>query len=147
MKKYFLTIGLCFISFSFFAQDISPKEVPSVIRHNFQSSFPKASDIEWEIENGFYKVEFEIGLWNNDHSIWYDNEGNLIRHKKDISKSDLPDAIRSLIKENYRWYWLKDVEQITEGDELTYKVELKSLTDEWDVIFDPAGTVISKIRD
>lgn len=148
MKKYIMCSLLVFFGvLTTKAQDISKKEVPSLILNNFQNSFPKAKDIEWDKKRDHYKVEFEIGYINNDHSAWYSNEGQLLRHKEEISKRDLPDAVYEIIKKDYQWYMITDVERITEDQEITYKVELKSFTEEWEIIYDKSGKVLHKKRD
>lgn len=148
MKKMtFFHLLLLFNILTLGAQDLSKKEVPSVILNNFQNSFPKASDIEWEKKGDHYKVDFEIGFRNNDHTAWYNSEGELLHHKEEISRRDLPEAVYSVIKENYKWYIIKDIERITKNREITYKVELKSIREEWDIVFDEAGEIINKRRD
>lgn len=148
MKKLVLLICLLNgISFHSFGQDISRREVPSIIRNNFQNEFPKAKDTEWEKTGEDYKVEFEIGFWNDDHTAWYDREGKLVKHKKEISKRELPPAIHSVLDEKYRWFLITDVEQVTADDQITYRVELKSFIQEWEVLFNPAGEIIEQWRD
>ena len=43
-----------------FAQDIPKSQVPSVIVNNFKKEFPKANDIEWEMQGDLYNVDFKI---------------------------------------------------------------------------------------
>lgn len=135
------------VSFQAGAQDISKQQVPAVILNNFQKSFPKATDIEWKKQNDLYKVEFEIGFWNDDRSAWYTTEGDLIRFKEDIAKKDLPAAVLAAIEKDYKNYWVKDAERITEKNKKTYKVELRSFTEEWNIIFDESGNELSKVAD
>lgn len=146
MKNLILFTLLLISSFAQ-AQDLSKREVPSVILNNFQSAFPKASDVEWEKKGDQYKVEFEIGYWNNDQSAWYDQEGKLLRHQEEISKKDLPRKIYDQIQTEYKWFVISDIEKITSEDETLYKVELKSFTKEWKILYDETGSVIRKERD
>lgn len=148
MKKFVLLFFLisC-ISPQIFAQDISRREVPSIIRNNFQNEFPKAKDTEWEKTGEDYKVEFEIGFWNDDHTAWYNPEGKLVKHKKEIAKKELPAAIHSVLSEQYRWFLVTDAEQIMIDDQITYKVELRSFIQEWEVLFSEAGAIIEQWRD
>lgn len=129
------------------AQDLSKNEVPSIILNNFQSTFPDASDIEWKKKGEQYKVEFEIGYWNEDRSAWYNKEGKLLRHVQDISKKHLPDIVYQNINKDYKWYIITDAKRITEGQETTFQVELKSFAKEWEVLYDESGKIISKKRD
>lgn len=148
MKKYTTYIFLFLLSiFSLQAQDLSKKDVPSVILNNFQNAFPNACDIEWEKKGEKYKVEFEIGHRNEDRSAWYDNEGQLLKLQQEISKKDLPEVISDNINKDYRWYIITDAERVTEGEEITYRVEVRSLTKEWEILYSQSGRVISKKRD
>ncbi len=130
-----------------FAQDISRREVPSIIRNTFQNEFPKAKDTEWEKAGEDYKVEFEIGFWNDDHTAWYNQEGKLVKHQKEIAKKELPTPIHTLLNEQYRWFLITDATQITTDDQTTYKVELKSFFQEWEVLFSETGAIIEQWRD
>ncbi|WP_047245511.1 PepSY-like domain-containing protein [Maribacter thermophilus] len=148
MKKQVLFIGILIATvFSSQAQDLVQNQVPSVILNKFHEQFAKATDIEWEMDGLLYNVEFEIG-WNTDHEIWYDTEGNIIKHKEDISRSELPEAVRNVIKTNFKGYTIDDLERITDNGKVCYKMELNSLVKEdWDVVMDVDGTVLSKIAD
>jgi len=148
MKKYItLSLGLFFAMFHLCAQDISRRDVPSVVRNNFQNAFPEATDVEWERSGSDYEVEFEIGFWNDDHTVRYDREGKLLRHRKEIAKKELPDAVYAVIKKNYMWYLITDAEQITEGNRITYQVELKSFMREKEILFDASGAVLEEEED
>lgn len=149
MKKVILISAFAFTYFSNTAsgQDIPQSQIPSVIVNNFQQSFPKAFDVEWELKGETYKVEFETGLLGTDHEVWYDKTGKLVRHKEDISKSDLPQKVLAKISSDFSGYRTDDIEKITEGDKTIYKLELKSWSEEWKVAFDSEGNVLSKVAD
>lgn len=149
MKKTILIVSFAFTCFAntAFGQDIPQSQVPSVIVNNFQQTFPKAFDVEWELKGETYKVEFETGLLGTDHEVWYDKTGKLVRHKEDISKSDLPQKVLAKISSDFSGYRTDDIEKITEGDKIIYKLELKSWSEEWKVAFDSEGNVLSKVAD
>lgn len=147
MKRIFL-IGVfaCFVN-TVSAQDIPQSQVPSLVVNNFQQSFPKAFDVEWELKGNLYKAEFETGLLGTDHDVWYDKTGKLVRHRQEISKSDLPQKVLAKINSNFKNYRVEDVKKISEGNKITYTLELKSFSEEWKVAFDSEGTVLSKVAD
>lgn len=149
MKRVFLIGSLALVLFTNTAcgQDVSQSQVPSVIVSSFQKEFPKAIDAEWEKEGVNYKVEFETGATKIDHDVWYDSTGKLIRHKEEIAQTELPQKVSEKIKNSFNGYRLKDVKRITEGNKISYKMELKSATEEWKVVFDSEGNVLSKIAD
>lgn len=149
MKKVILMVSFALAVFAntVSAQDLHPSQVPSIIINNFQKSFPKAFDVEWELDGMYYKVEFETGLLGTDHDAWYDQTGKLIRHKEEIAKSDLPQKVQSKINSTFSGYRIDDVEKITEGNKVSYTFELKSWKEEWKVAMDSEGNILSKIAD
>lgn len=149
MKRAFLigSFALALFANTAFGQDIPQSQVPSVIVNNFQQTFPKAYDIEWELDGENYKVEFETGLLGTDHDVWYDKTGKLVRHKEEISKSDLPQKVLAKINSDFSGYRVDDVKKITEGKKTTYTLELKTFSEEWKVAFDNEGNILSKVAD
>lgn len=149
MKKVFLTVLLVsvFVTNYAWAQDLNKSEVSSVIINSFQKTFPKVYDVEWELDGGYYKAEFETGLFGTDHDTWYDKTGKLIRHKEEISKSDLPKKVLAKINSSFNGYRVEDVKRITENNKVTYTLELKTFTQEWKAAFDNTGTLLSKVAD
>lgn len=148
MKKQITLIAtvLILISTATFAQDINPSQVPSVVANSFKKEFPKATDIEWEMDGENYSVEFEIG-WGTDHEIWYDAAGKMLKHVEEISKGDLPKAISTTINTDFPELKIDGVKKITEGSDVNYSVELENFTEEWKVIFSGTGEVLHKIND
>ncbi|WP_057937146.1 PepSY-like domain-containing protein [Algoriphagus resistens] len=148
MKKQITSLAtvLILISTAAFAQDIYPSQVPSVVVNSFKQAFPKASDIDWEMDGENYNVEFEIG-WGTDHEIWYDAAGKMLKHVEEISKGDLPKTIFSTINTDFPELKVDGVKKITEGRDVSYSVELENFTEEWKVIFSSTGEVLHKIND
>lgn len=149
MKRFILTGSFALAAFAntTFGQEIPQSQVPSLIVNNFQQTFTKAIDVEWELKGDLYEVEFETGLLGTDHEAWYDKAGKLIKHKEEVAKSDLPQKVSAKINSDFSAYRVDDVKKITENDKVTYTLELKSYTEEWKVAFDTEGTILSKIAD
>ncbi|SFO01941.1 Putative beta-lactamase-inhibitor-like, PepSY-like [Paenimyroides ummariense] len=149
MKRFYLTALFVsvFIGKKAAAQDLNYNEVPSVIINSFNKTFPKAFDAEWELDGGYYKAEFEIGVFGTDHDIWYDKKGRLIKHTEEISKNELPKNILKMINSGFIGFRIDDVKRITEYGKTTYTMELKSFTEEWKAAFDHNGNLLSKVAD
>lgn len=147
-KRFFLSIiaGLFAISLSF-GQDIPQSQVPSLIVNSFQQDYPNAKDIEWEMKGEAYEVEFELGWPSKDHEIRYDATGKILLHKEEISKKDLPAKVAEVLNTEYKSYRIKDIEKIVEGERTVYTLEAKSISEEWDLVIDPEGNILSKIPD
>lgn len=149
MKKKLLLgafIGLFTVTLTF-GQKIPQSQVPSVIVNQFQQDFQGARDIEWKQRPGYYEVEFEIGRPDKDHEIWYDSTGKILYHKQEIAKGDLPAKVISMLNADFKRYRIRDVKKIDQAGKITYKMEAKSITEEWDLIIDAQGKILSKIAD
>lgn len=148
MKKQLIifsaVLGMASVSH---AQELSVNQVPSIIVNEFSREFPKARDVEWEIDKGLYQVEFEIG-WGRDQELWYDSAAILKRQKEEMKISEIPKLIRDSIKNSYEGYSIEGVTRITEGEILVYHLELEGfLKQDWELVVDAAGNVISKLAD
>lgn len=147
MKKQIFTLAALSIFSITMAQDIPTSQVPSVILNQFNKDFSKATDVEWEMESNLYNVDFETG-WNIDHEVWYNAEGKIIKHKEDIAVKELPKSVKNKIKTAFDGYSIDDLERITDNGKIVYKMELNSLLkQDWDVVLDANGNVLSKIAD
>lgn len=149
MKRIIVISLLALISYTndLFAQKILKSQVPSLVVNSFQQKFPKAFDIDWELKDKLYEVDFETGLRGTDHVAWFDKTGKLVKHKEEISKSNLPGKIMAKIKSEFGAYRVDDVKRITEDSKVIYTFELKSVTEEWKLTFDAEGNVLSKVAD
>jgi hypothetical protein len=121
------------------AQGIPSSEVPEAVKNAFMKTHSNAKDIEWERKGEYYNVEYEIG--RNNHELWISSEGQILRHKEDISSSDLPRRIKEKIKSDYRSYRIDDAEKLTAGNQVFYKIELEGRgnNSDLDLILDANG--------
>lgn len=143
MKKQILTLAALSISIFSNAQDISQSQVPSVILNQFKSQFLKATDVEWEMKGDLYVVDFEIG-WSNDHEVWFNTDGKMVKHKEDISEKELPKAVKIRIKSDFNGRRIDDLVRISDNGKTVYKMELNALLKEdLEVVIDANGNVIS----
>lgn len=121
------------------AQDLSAQQVPSTVLNAFSSAYPKATDIEWERHNQYYKVDFDLLL--EDHELLIDSSGSIIRHKQDIGNGDLPAPVKEAIQKRYQGYHVDEADKIEQQGKVYYKVELEKGENELKVIFNPDGTL------
>jgi hypothetical protein len=132
---------LFLVTGTIFAQDIPKSQVPAVIADNFKKEFPKANDIEWEVQGDLYNVDFEIG-WFTDYEAWFTTSGKLVKYTQEISTSDLPKAVTKAIKSQYKEYNIDDVKKIIENGVETYKIELEKKDEDFEVIYSKNGDLI-----
>ncbi|PVX49298.1 putative PepSY-like beta-lactamase-inhibitor [Balneicella halophila] len=140
MKTYFLSIGLSLFTSALFAQDLPQSQVPSVVVNQFNNDFPKAKDVDWELKNNVYNVEFEQG-WDKDFEAWYSADGKQIKLEEDLTKRELPKAVIATIEKEYPSFKLDDIEKITEAQKVTYKVEIENKSMEKTLFINENGII------
>ena len=121
------------------AQDLQPNEVPSIVVNAFQSRYSNATDVDWKKKGDLFKVEFEIG--KRGHDLWIDKSGNITKHKEDIAKSDIPQAIAKKLQSDYKDFRIDDVDKIEENNKVYYRVELDGKPEDKQVMFLEDGSI------
>ncbi len=123
------------------AQEVQPKNVPSIIINALQLKFPKAADVVWELEKGLYKAEFEIGRL--EYEVWLDYSGKVKRWKQDFDKEQLPNAVKLAIKNSFDGFVPSSVERLQEGRSVFYKMRLTKSKEKHKVLFTEHGKLLS----
>ncbi|MDR6781806.1 hypothetical protein ABIE26_001706 [Pedobacter africanus] len=141
-QQLLLALGLLFSAASH-PQDIAVKDVPAAVMTSFNKAFPKAVHVEWEMKGNLYNAEFDLG--RRDHEVWLNSKGAIVKHKEEIRGRELPEAVSRTIKQNYKGYWIDDADRYEEGKQFFYKVELKTLTAEKNLVLDRNGRIVNKV--
>lgn len=142
--KHLILICLAVVFFTTAsAQDIRQSEVPSLVLNAFQSKFSNPTDIEWEKQGDLFKVEFEIG--NKDHDLWLDQNGNIKKHKEEITRADLPEVIKQKLNSDFKSYRIDDVDKIETNGKIYFVVDLDSNAGDREVIFLADGSIQQRI--
>lgn len=138
MKALFSILLTAGLSVAGVAQDISPKNVPSLVLNSFQSRFTNVTDVEWEMEGELYKVEFEIN--SRDHDAWITKNGEIRKHKEEISNTELPNNVRHKIEADFKGYTIDEVSRIEIAEKVIFEVELDG-KDDREVLVSAEGVV------
>lgn len=146
MKNLKIAALAIFATATMSAQDLKTSDVPSTLANNFQKSYATATEVEWEMDGDNYKVEFDVNKM--EHEIWYSKDGTVVKTESEISESELPGAIASVIKNKYAGYKVDSIEMTESNGQKQYEVELeKGWTNEVKVVFDATGKVVSSVED
>lgn len=129
------------------AQDIPQSQVPAVVVNSFQQKFPKAKKVEWEVKGNVYEVEFETGLFGTDQEAWFQPNGKVLRYKTEINKKELPKSALDRVKRDFPGYRIEDSKKITAEQKVSYAFEVKNGKEEWKLVLDPQGNVLTKVKD
>lgn len=121
-------------------QNISQSNVPSLVKNAFQQKYPTATDVEWEKHASLYNVEFEIN--NIDHELWIDSQGNITKHKEDLSLSNVPVQILDAVAANYKTAQIDNVDKIEENNKTYYIIELEKWSGDKYIQMNEDGTLV-----
>lgn len=124
------------------AQDLSRHQVPSVVVNAFKGQFPKATDVDWEMGNGHYEVDFEIDRL--DHEVWLNRDGEILRHQQELRVRSLPEKLRTSVRNQYRSFRIIEADKLQTGKVTAYKLDLISVTKtkRTEIIVDESGQVL-----
>ncbi|MBN1108990.1 MAG: PepSY-like domain-containing protein [Bacteroidales bacterium] len=104
------------------SQEIQQKNVPAVVLNAFQLKFSKASDVEWKLEKGFYRVNFELN--DKDNQVLLNDKGAIIRHSKDLYISEIPKSVMETIKSRVTFFDISDADMTEEEGKTSYNISL-----------------------
>lgn len=143
MKNLFFTGLLLLIGTGSYAQarDILPRSVPPNVKSAFTQQFAQASDVEWEEQNGNYRVSFEIGTV--DHEAAFTSAGKLLSHTYDIARSDVPASVKTAFAGKFKN--AADIEWEKQNDD--FKVSFEIGRTDHEAVFTPRGELIKHARD
>ncbi|WP_179351448.1 PepSY-like domain-containing protein [Winogradskyella vidalii] len=145
MKKLvFLTLSIFAFSFSSCSDDdndddLNASQVPTEVSTAFEAQFPNAADVEYELFNNEYIVDFEIDFV--DYEALYDSEGNLIKYKYDILNSEVPEAISTTISNDYDNRPIDDAEILVIDTINYYLIEIDNTPADDKLVFNEDGTI------
>jgi hypothetical protein len=117
--------------------------IPSAkLATKFKADFPKASDVEWEVADSIYEVEFDIRF--RDWKAYYDAEGNLLMTVEEIYRSELPAVVKNAAEAKYPKYHFEDIDKIRRGTEVFYKIEMELRNTEIELLVRSDGTILKE---
>ena len=124
MKKRIVSaaIMLMIITSAAFAGEVEIAN--SKVITSFQKEFIKASDVQWEKTNGFYRATFKI----NDFIMYalYNEDGSLAGAYRSIVSSQLPIGLQTELKNQFSDYWITDLNEYSNNDGAGYYVSLEN---------------------
>lgn len=99
------------------------------VRSEFNKMYPDAKDVEWEADQGYWKVSFETGTPPDvtEHEAWYDEYGTWVRTETELSAKDLPQFVKDAISKETASAIFEnaDIEYVETPKENYYKVEIE----------------------
>lgn len=118
---------------------------PEAVGRAFTGHFPNARDVDWEVSNNIYKVDFDIK--RTDYEAWYDASGNLLMYIFDVRTSSLPAVVVNAVSQKYPKFKIDDADKFYKGSVVGYKVQVEKGNTEYEAWFREDGTFISERLD
>lgn len=116
-------------------------QVPAAVKKAFDRDFTSTT-VEWEAGiDGTYEAAFMMG-WQRVVSN-YSATGELLETEVEIKKTDLPNAVRTSVAEQYPDHSIEEAARIIYHDQrVIYEAELKGKDDKrFDALFSSDGTL------
>jgi hypothetical protein len=129
------------------AQKTNSSKVPATIRSSFQSKFPTATEVKWEIEG---KSEYEANFKLNQKpiSVNFDLMGKWLETETEIETSALPSAVLATLKKDYADFKIDEASEIENvKDRQTFEVEIEKGKEEYELLFSADGKLLSKTKE
>lgn len=143
MKKYLLTAMTVICSAMLFAQEIPAEKVPSEVKTAFQSKFPDAKKVEWEMEDGLYEAEFKMK--GNEMSATFDSKGIWKETETEIKVKNLPKAVSNMLANEFPGFEIDEACQVESAEHGScYEVEIEKGDEEMEVLLKADGTILKK---
>ncbi len=142
MKLPTIITTFLFFSISLFAQN----DVPEAVIANFDKMFDGAKSVKWDQLNEDNEYETAFKYKRKRMTAKFDPEGNWLETEYEIKDSELPAAVKMVIKLEYADHEIDGVEKISTPERKeTFEVALvdeKDLT--WKVVFTASGKELEK---
>ena len=126
------------------AQKLSPDKIPAEVLTAFNSKFPGATKVKWEMED---KTEYEavFNLNGEETSANFDLTGKWLETETEIKVSALPAVIQEVIAKDFAGFKINEAgKTVTAKDGMQYEVEIEKGEKTFDVLFTSDGKMLSK---
>lgn len=140
MKNLLLTLAASLLlTVPASAQNLTPAQVPAAVITTFHQTFPQATAVRWERENGGY----EAGFHQNQAvmSAVFDGAGALQETETGMAPGALPAPVRHTLATRYKGIKVSEAAKIVAAKTgaVTYEAEVREHSRTRDVLFTADG--------
>ncbi len=142
MKKaiLFIAFSACLAVISF-AQD----SIPQKAKDHLASTYPMASNVKWDTDEGKIEVKFELnGVEWDGH---YDASGNWLKTKRELKNDEVPQVVWDGLKTTEFNSWSADdpYEYQTPTHKSLYRFEVKNGGEKKVIFLTPDGKLVPEM--
>jgi hypothetical protein len=125
------------IAFGSCAGTIDQQEIPSVVINAVMTKYPDAKDLDWEVKNGVYEAEFDLG--KDDYEVWVNAEGTILKVEQEITNAQIPAAVLTKVKSDFKDFKVDDAKRVEIGKAVYYEIELDGTLGDQTVVYSASG--------
>ncbi len=119
--------------------------VPGQYKTAFEALYPDATRVSWEREGQFYVADFWRQEYYAEAEAWFNQETVWKMTVTELSYNQIPELVRQGFQASEYSTWRVDdsdmIERSTSDDAVLYVLEVESGRQEYDLVFDPEGTL------
>ena len=119
------------------------QSAPSAVKSAFEKKFPNAKSVEWKKENDS-EWEAEFKLNGVEYSANFSNDGTWKETEHEIKESELPNAVKNTLNDQFGDYKVEDVEMIETPGFSGYEIEIEKGKETIELVIDNSGKVLKK---
>ena len=150
MKQIMLVICILISTTAYTQTNLSNNStIPVPVTDAFLKKFPNSTEVNWGDNysksaapaNTVYFVSFRTTMSNKTNEVWLDKDGNMLKHRKEIETSALPDEVQRSLARNFSGYTVTGAERWEENNRVSYMMVIKDNAKEKTVVMDSNGMI------
>jgi hypothetical protein len=119
------------------------KDVPQAVKTAFNQKFSDATKVKWENEDeNEWEAEFKMS--GKEYSANFDSKGKWLETEYEIKKSEIPEAVKKTVKNEFGKYEMEEAEVSENADGTFYEIKFEMDEKDMEVVFKADGTVVKK---
>jgi hypothetical protein len=122
MKKKLLSILMFTLICSYIFAEDNDKGISERAKASFRHEFVNAESVQWDDFGLFVRARFR--MYDQVLSAYFYPEGDLLAVTRNISSDQLPIHLLTILKDQYRRYWITDLFEIYANGETSYCITL-----------------------
>lgn len=128
------------------AQSHSTASVPENVQQAFQSKFPQAKKVQWEMENET-EWEAEFVMNHQEYSANFSVQGTWLETEWEIKEDEVPSEVLAALTREFGSYEIEEAERVESPEGKGYELEIEANGEEFEVVIDQAGNLTKKVTE
>lgn len=144
MKKLLVLFVCLAMVIGVFAMNQKDEKIPAAAKAGFAAKFPTAQKVKWSVEKpGEFEAEFTLN--GVETSALVDAKGTLLETEAEIKESELPQAVKATLANDFAGYKLDEIEKATDDKGVTsFEMEAAKGKEKLEISFDASGKLLGK---